>query len=62
LHSRKVVGWAMQSRMDAALVQAAVGMALGRRRPSAGLIHHADRGVNMRVMPINPAGGKWHLL
>jgi len=44
LHSRKVVGWAMQSRMDAALVQAAVGMALGRRRPSAGLIHHADRG------------------
>jgi len=43
-HSRTVVGWAMQSRMDAALVQAALGMALGRRRPSAGLIHHADRG------------------
>jgi transposase InsO family protein len=44
LHSRKVVGWAMQSRMDAALVQAALRMALGRRRPSAGLIHHSDRG------------------
>jgi putative transposase len=44
LQSRKVVGWAMQSRMDAALVQAALGMALGRRRPSAGLIHHSDRG------------------
>jgi putative transposase len=42
--SRKVVGWAMQSRSDAALVPAALGMALGRRRPSAGLIHHADRG------------------
>ena len=44
LYSRKVVGWAMQSRMDAALVQAALRMALGRRRPSAGLIHHSDRG------------------
>jgi putative transposase len=44
LHSRKVVGWAMQRRMDAAWVQAAWGMALGRRRPSAGLIHHSDRG------------------
>jgi putative transposase len=44
LHSRKVVGWAMQSRIDAALVQEALRMALGRRRPSAGLIHHSDRG------------------
>jgi transposase InsO family protein len=44
LYSRKVVGWAMQSRMDAALVQAALRMALGRRRPAAGLIHHSDRG------------------
>jgi putative transposase len=42
--SRTVVGWALQSRMDAAVVQAALGMALGRRRPSAGLIQHADRG------------------
>jgi putative transposase len=44
LHSRKVVGWAMQSRIAAALGQEAVRMARGRRRPSAGLIHHADRG------------------
>ena len=36
LHSRKVVGWAMQSRIDAALVQAALRMALGRRRPRPG--------------------------
>jgi transposase InsO family protein len=42
--SRKVVGWAMPSRIDAALVQAAWRMALGRRRPSAGLRHHADQG------------------
>jgi len=44
LHSRQVVGGARQSRMEAALVQAALGMALGRRRPAAGLIHHAARG------------------
>jgi hypothetical protein len=30
--------------MAAALVQAAWRLALGRRRPAAGLIHHADRG------------------
>jgi transposase InsO family protein len=42
--SRKVVGWAMSSRIDTALVQHAFEMALGRRRPAAGLVHHSDRG------------------
>jgi putative transposase len=44
MYSRKVVGWAMSSRIDAELVQEALRMALGRRCPSAGLMHHADRG------------------
>ena len=44
MYSRKVVGWAMSSRIDAELVQEALRMALGRRRPSAGLMHHSDRG------------------
>lgn len=44
LYSRTVVGWAMSRRIDAELVQEALHMALGRRRPSAGLLHHADRG------------------
>jgi putative transposase len=44
LYSRKVVGWAMSSRIDTTLVQAALRMALGRRHPSAGLMHHSDRG------------------
>jgi putative transposase len=44
LHSRKVVGWAMSSRIDAALVQEALRMALGRRGPAPGLMHHSDRG------------------
>jgi putative transposase len=44
VYSRKVVGWAMSSHIDGALVQNALEMALGRRRPSTGLLHHADRG------------------
>lgn len=44
LYSRKVVGWALSSRIDAALVQEAVRMALGRRHSAAGVLHHSDRG------------------
>ena len=45
LYSRKVVGWAMSSHLSADLVQNALGMALGRRRPAVGLMHHSDRGI-----------------
>ncbi len=44
LCSRKVVGWSMSSRMNAQLVCDALNMAIRRRRPPAGLIHHSDRG------------------
>jgi putative transposase len=44
LYSRKVVGWAMSSRIDTTLVQDTWQMALGRRQPAAGLLHHSDRG------------------
>ena len=44
LCSRKVVGWSMSSRMNAQLVCDALNMAIWRRRPPAGLIHHSDRG------------------
>jgi putative transposase len=44
LYSRKVVGWAMSDHVDTQLVREALEMALGRRRPGAGLIHHSDRG------------------
>ncbi len=44
LYSRKIVGWAMSSRIDTTLVTDALEMAIGRRRPSAGLIHHSNRG------------------
>ncbi len=42
--SRRVIGWAMSSRCDELLVETALRMALARRRPEAGLLHHTDRG------------------
>jgi putative transposase len=44
LFSRLVVGWAMAAHRDAQLVEQALQMALLRRHPAAGLLHHSDRG------------------
>src|SRR6266536_5628842 len=44
LFSRMVVGWSMAALQDATLVVNALEMALARRRPQAGLLHHSDRG------------------
>lgn len=44
LHSRKIVGWAMDKRMTSELVCNAFKMALAQRQPKAGLLHHSDRG------------------
>jgi len=42
--SRTVVGWSMEAHMRTSLVLNALDMALGRRQPGEGLIHHSDRG------------------
>ena len=44
LYSRKVVGWAMDRSMATELVSNALTMAVWRRRPKPGLLHHSDRG------------------
>jgi len=44
LYSRAVVGWSMSACCDEELVAKALHMALVRRRPKAGLLHHSDRG------------------
>jgi len=44
LWSRRVVGWACGPTLHATLVLAALRIALQRRRPGAGLLHHSDRG------------------
>ena len=42
--SRQIVGWSMATHMRASLVVDALQMALARRRPPPGLIHHSDQG------------------
>lgn len=44
LYSRSVVGWGMSAKIDRALVLSALQMAIYRRRPGKGLLHHSDRG------------------
>lgn len=44
LYSRRVVGWSMSSSCDEALAETALRMALARRCPKQGLLHHSDRG------------------
>jgi putative transposase len=44
LFSRLIVGWSMADHLRAELVVDALEMALYRRRPAPGLIHHADHG------------------
>jgi putative transposase len=43
--SRFCVGWHLSQDIDTRLTLAALEMAVERRQPSAGLIHHSDRGV-----------------
>jgi len=44
LYTRRIVGWSMSKRMTSDLTLAALKMALQRRHPVAGLIHHSDQG------------------
>ena len=44
LFSRAIVGWSMSERMTRALVINAFGMAVKRRNPPPGLLHHSDQG------------------
>jgi putative transposase len=44
LYSRKIVGWSMRDDLEAPLVVDAISMAITRRKPKPGLVHHSDRG------------------
>jgi putative transposase len=43
-YSRRIVGWAMADHLRAELVVEALEMAVARRRPGPGLVHHSDAG------------------
>jgi transposase InsO family protein len=44
-YSRRVIGWALGQTLEAGLALSTLRMALERRRPAPGLVHHSDRGV-----------------
>jgi len=44
LYSRKVIGWSMNTVMTDDLTKNALKMAILRRNPKKGVIHHSDRG------------------
>lgn len=48
--SRRVVGWSMATHLRTELVSDALGMAIARRKPSPGLVHHSDRGVQYTAL------------
>ena len=43
--SRRVVGWSLADHLRTELALDALAMALNRRRPAPGLVHHSDRGT-----------------
>lgn len=51
LASRRVIGWSMRETLAAEGALAALEMAVQRRRPAAGVIHHSDRGVQYACGP-----------
>jgi transposase InsO family protein len=44
-YSRRVIGWALDRTLEDELTMGALYMALDRRSPAPGLVHHSDRGV-----------------
>jgi putative transposase len=50
VYSRKIVGWSMRDNLQAEIVADAIAMAVARRRPAPGVIHHSDRGSQYTSM------------
>lgn len=44
LFSRRVIGWSMSCSLERKLCLDALDMAVKRRKPAPGLVHHSDRG------------------
>jgi putative transposase len=56
VHSNRIVGWAIDERMKARLVVAAIEMAVARRNGDvAGCIVHSDRGSQFRARKVHRA-------
>jgi putative transposase len=60
LYSRAVIGWAMDHRLTVDLAEHALTMALANLTPTAGLLHHSDRGRVRRHGVPAAADHAWH--
>jgi putative transposase len=47
--SRKIVGWAMSSRLATQIVLDALAMAVEQRAPANGVIHHCGSGMSVHL-------------
>ncbi len=50
VYSRRIVGWAMESHLRTELVVDALRMAVWRKKPAPGLVHHSDQGVQYTAL------------
>jgi putative transposase len=50
VHSRRIVGWAMKDHLRTELVIDALRMAVWRRKPAPGLVHHSDQGIQYTAL------------
>jgi transposase InsO family protein len=57
-YSRRIVGWSMADHMRSDLEVDALNMAIARRRPEAGLIHHSHQGSQFVSLAFGQACGK----
>jgi putative transposase len=44
-HSRRIIGWSLSDRRDAALTTQALRQAARNRNPASGVLFHSDRGI-----------------
>jgi putative transposase len=58
LATREIVGWSMADHLRAGLCVDALVMALQRRRPQPGLVHHSDRGSQYAAEPYRQVLGR----
>lgn len=61
-YSRRVVGWSMAGHVRTELVTDALSMAVARRKPGSGLIHHSDRGTQYTSVEFGRALGESGIL
>ena len=61
MYARPIVGWSMADHMQATMVEQALLLALGRRLPDPGLLHHSDQGSQFTSNLIQSLLAKHHI-